>query len=136
MYCEVDLELESEATVSEHFCLGIRDFCCCETCTGLMSSKKKQRRTSPAKENKGEPACKKLCLSLKGKSKVRQRFADITNEDEFGELSKGYVPPNTDKNTDSAMRVFQQWRESRSARGAKFLISLSVPTTWSCSPTG
>ena len=42
--------------------------------------------------------------------------------------SKGYVPTNTQKNTDWSVRVFQQWQQHREGRGAspKYFKSLTI----------
>ncbi len=55
----------------------------------------------------------------KGKQKVRpeERFRDMTNRETIAQLSKGYVPPNTEKNTGWAINVYLQWRDARNARG-------------------
>ena len=77
----------------------------------------KKRKSASGKENK--PAPNKGHLSLKGKEKVRSEdhFSEVTTDEALAELSKGYVPPNTEKNTGWAMRVFEQWQESRRAQG-------------------
>ena len=130
------------------FCLGDRDFCCCEKCVdkcpkynfvGTTMSRSrplcekpecpqpgKKRKATVAhtgKENEqegGPEPPKKLCLSLKkGKQKATsvERFNNVTDDAELAEISKGYVPPNTEKNTGWAMRVYRQWRQSREDRG-------------------
>ena len=50
-------------------------------------------------------------VSLKGKEKARSKdpFSEVTTNEVLAELSKGYIPPNTEKNTGWAMRVFEQW---------------------------
>ena len=61
----------------------------------------------------------KASLSLKkvkGKKEAKDRFGDTSCE-ELTNLSKGYVPQNTEKNTQWAMRVFEQWQEARCVRG-------------------
>ena len=37
------------------------------------------------------------------------RFKAPTSNEEMAVISKGYVPRNTQKNTDWAMRVFTEW---------------------------
>ena len=68
------------------------------------------------KQNK--PAPYKGRLSLKGKEKARSKdcFSAVTTDKSLAELSKGYVPPNTEKNTGWPMRVFEQWQASHRAR--------------------
>ena len=122
--------------ISSDFCLG-SEFCCCEQCgdkvpdyTPIRSATVRDLMASvsirddmeafqPPKNRrpglKGKPS---LSISKKGKEKkaVLERFGDTSSE-ELAILSKGFVPPNTDKNTRWAMRVFQQWQEARRGRG-------------------
>uniref|UniRef100_A0A1X7U6Q7 QRICH1-like domain-containing protein n=1 Tax=Amphimedon queenslandica TaxID=400682 RepID=A0A1X7U6Q7_AMPQE len=42
-----------------------------------------------------------------------KRFKKATNDEEFQEITKGYVPENTKKSTASAIRVFNEWKFSR-----------------------
>ena len=61
----------------------------------------------------------KASLSLKkvkGKKEAKDCFGDTSCE-ELTNLSKGYVPQNTEKNTQWAIRVFEQWQEARCVRG-------------------
>ena len=80
---------------------------------------KKRKSTDSVSGKENKPAPKKGRLSLKDKEKARSedRFSEVTTDEELADLSKGYVPPNTEKNTGWAMRVFEQWQESRRARG-------------------
>ena len=77
---------------------------------------KKRKTTDSASGKENKPAPNKGHLPLKGKEKARskQRFSEVTNK-ELAKLSKGYVLPNTEKNTGRAMRVFEQWQESHRA---------------------
>lgn len=45
----------------------------------------------------------------------------MTTDVVLAELSKGYVPPNTDKNTAWAVRVLCEWQKSREARSCSVL---------------
>ena len=130
--------------ISAEFCLGDPAFCSCEKCgdkcpkyspsfqtarDALRSldpdsmdnfqvpKKRKSIDSASGKENK--PAPNKGHLSLKGKEKARSkdRFSEVTTDEALAELSKGYIPPNTEKNTGWAMLVFEPWQESRRARG-------------------
>ena len=81
-----------------------------------IPKKHKSIESTSGKENK--PASNKGRLSLKSKEKARSedRFSEVTTDEALAELSKGYVPPNTEKSTGWAMRVFEQWQESHRAR--------------------
>ena len=48
-----------------------------------------------------------LSPSLKGKQKAKpeDRFSEVTSDETLAKISKGYVPPNTEKNTGWAMSV-------------------------------
>ena len=37
----------------------------------------------------------------------------MVGDDEVSSMSKGYVPPNTQKNTDWAVKNFGTWRDQR-----------------------
>ena len=50
------------------------------------------------------------------KKKKKDRFRPPISEDELAEISKGFVPPNTKKNSDWGMRVFLEWRAQRNER--------------------
>ena len=54
-------------------------------------------------------AKKRLSLSLRSNSK---RFVHVSSQ-EMNLISSGYVPPNTEKNTRWALKVFNEWRFSR-----------------------
>ena len=41
------------------------------------------------------------------------RFKTPTTDDEMAVISQGYVPRNTQKNTEWAVRVFLEWRAAR-----------------------
>ena len=49
---------------------------------------------------------------------VEKRFASAVSDGDMAVMSKGYVPPNTKKNTDWALSCFREWRCARkSAEG-------------------
>ena len=83
---------------------------------------KKQKVDEKENEHVSERSVKvrgKASLSLKkgkGKMEAKDRFGDTSCE-ELTNLSKGYVPQNTEKNTQWAMRVFEQWQEARCVQG-------------------
>ena len=59
-----------------------------------------------------KPAKKRKCLSLSRKKALSptSRFSTMVGDDEVSSMSKGYVPPNTQKNTDWAVKNFGTWR--------------------------
>ena len=65
--------------------------------------------------NPPDPPNKKprLSLSLKGKGKGKGRFASPLPLEEMSSVCEGYTPANTSKNTDWAVRVFNEWRKAR-----------------------
>ena len=60
-----------------------------------------------------QPPRKKLKSSV---TPSEGRFKAPTSNEEMAEISKGYVPHNTQKNTDWALRVFTEWRAERNVR--------------------
>ena len=74
-----------------------------------------------AEEEKSEesvtpkPAKRRKCLSLSRKKKktlsLTSRFSTMVGDDEVLSMSKGYVPPNTQKNTDFGSEEF--WNMAR-----------------------
>lgn len=54
-----------------------------------------------------EPPKKRLKLS-------KHHFVDPKKSPEIANLTKGYIPPNTVKNTSWALKVFLEWRCARS----------------------
>ena len=62
-----------------------------------------------------QPPKKKAKLS-KAKLTVDERFAKPKTGDEVADITKGYVPPNTAKNTTWALRVFEEWRCARNKK--------------------
>ena len=130
--------------VSAEFCRGDPAFCSCEKCgdkcpeysysfqtaryalnslepdsTDDLQVPKKCKSTESVSGKENKPAPNKGRPSLNGKEKARSKycFSEVTTDKVLAELSKGYIPPNTEKNTGWAMRVFEQWQESRRARG-------------------
>ncbi len=49
----------------------------------------------------------------KGELPAKKRFASAVSDVDMAVMSKGYVPPNTQKNTDWAMNCFREWRSAR-----------------------
>ena len=58
-----------------------------------------------------EPEPKKLRLSLQ-KPRPKSRFERV-DEKEMSVICKGYIPPNTEKNTRWGVTVFNDWKSSR-----------------------
>ena len=67
-----------------------------------------------------KPAKKMKCLFLSRKKKKAlsptSRFSTMVGDDEVSSMSKGYVPPNTQKNTDWAVKNFGTWRDQRNEK--------------------
>ncbi len=49
----------------------------------------------------------------KGELPAKKGFASAVSDADMAVMSKGYVPPNTQKNTDWAMNCFWEWRSAR-----------------------
>ena len=49
----------------------------------------------------------------------KKQFKLPTRDEEIAVLSKGVIPPNTEKNTKWAMRVFSEWRYQRNSELCK-----------------
>ena len=66
-----------------------------------------------------EPKQKKKCLSLKkGKKSVEERFK-MSSSPEIAKAKKGFVPANTKRSTNWAVRTFETWRRQRNAQRPK-----------------
>ena len=65
----------------------------------------------PIKKRKGVSSKSKASASV-------DRFASVSDE-KLAELSKGFVPDNTRKNTNWAMNVFLEWKAATNSRLAK-----------------
>ena len=46
----------------------------------------------------------------------KARFAEAKSAEEIADLTKGYVPPNTSKNTSWAVKVFNDWHCERNEK--------------------
>ena len=60
-----------------------------------------------------EPKAKKKKLEVAGPSR---RFADPLSPSKMKTICEGFVPKNTQKATDWAIRVFTEWRDNRNER--------------------
>ena len=80
------------------FCLGMEDLCGCH------------EKDASDIENVA-PKVKKLKLSLK-RPRPGSCFEHV-DEEEMSEICKGYVPPNTSKNTRWSFSIFNEWKSSR-----------------------
>jgi len=60
-----------------------------------------------------QPAKKKAKVAKQKKQVLSERFQKSKSDEEMKRISKGYVPPNTQKNTAWAMAVFREWRLAR-----------------------
>ena len=61
---------------------------------------------------------KRKCLSLSRKKALSptSRFSTMVGDDKVSSMSKGYMPPNTQKNTDWAVKNFGTWRDQRNEK--------------------
>ena len=98
------------------FCLGMGDLCGCKggDDSGIEnvppnSGTSVKKPHSDAASHAAPP--KRLKLSLK-KPRPESRFGRV-DEEEMSVICKGYVPPNTAKNTRWSMSVFNEWRSCR-----------------------
>lgn len=67
-----------------------------------------------ATDKENSPPVKKPRLSLSLRDRCKSsRFAMPLNEGEMAQVCEGYTPQNTKKNTDWAMRAFNDWRCQR-----------------------
>ena len=82
-------------------CLGMGDLCGCHADTEPVVS-------AISEPDHLESKRRKLALSLNKKS----RFQHI-DDNEMASICKGYVPPNTEKNTRWSLSVFREWKSSR-----------------------
>ena len=63
-----------------------------------------------------EPNRKKKCLSLKrSKKSVEGRFK-MSSSPEIAKAKKGFIPANTQRSTNWAVRTFETWRKQRNAQ--------------------
>ena len=54
--------------------------------------------------------------SSEGKTSKKARFEHSVSDDELQELSKGFIPKNTDTNTKWAVKNFTEWMKARNER--------------------
>ena len=55
-------------------------------------------------------------LAKAKKPGLSERFKNPTSDEAMKTITKGYVPPNTQKNTSWAMTVFNEWRLPRNSK--------------------
>ena len=46
-------------------------------------------------------------------------FANAVSDEKMAVMLKGYVPPNTQKNTDWAVRCFREWMSARNKKSTQ-----------------
>ena len=63
-------------------------------------------------EDLKEPRKKKLKRTY-GKVVTQSKWFVVASEEEMEQISKGFVPKNTKKTTNWAVKVFEQWRVQR-----------------------
>ena len=81
--------------------------------SGIMAKEESEESITP------KPVKKRKCLSLSRKKKAlspTSRFSTMVRDDEVSSMSKGYVPPNTQKNTDWAVKNFGTWHDQRNEK--------------------
>lgn len=59
----------------------------------------------------------------KGSAKDSKRFKESTTDEEVKNLTKGYIPDNTQKNTAWAVKVFSEWRFAREEKCPEDLLT-------------
>ena len=59
---------------------------------------------------------KSLPHAVHGPTSTDMRFQHFIDDQELAELSKGFSPKNTDRNTKWALKNFAEWAKARSAR--------------------
>jgi len=104
------------------FCLGMEGFCGCHPDTepagppgnshealepGTESGSTGHVATGSCDSGPPEPKRKKLALSLN-----KRRFQRV-DDGKMAAICKGYIPPNTEKNTRWSRTVIQEWKSSR-----------------------
>ena len=90
---------------SNEFCLGepwCSEWGCCSTDDNEIEMERVQ-----------EPKSKKKKLEV---ARPSQRFADPLSPSKMQTICEGFVPKNTQKATDWARRVFDEWRINRNKR--------------------
>lgn len=68
----------------------------------------------------------------KAKVGINKHFAEAKGADEVAEITKGYVPLNTAKNTTWAMRVFKEWRCAQNKKCTGDEVCGANVTRFSC----
>ena len=76
---------------------------------GLWHKKRSQRRALRQNQRRSGSVFPFLKKALSPTS----RFSTMVGDDEVSSMSKGYVTPNTQKNTDWAVKNFGTWRDQR-----------------------
>ena len=76
------------------------------------------------------PKRKKLSLSRSRREKIsQQEHFQLSSSPEVAEAKKGHVPPNTQKSTAWAVRVFEDWRKQRNTKSPGKIIPDDVLLT-------
>ena len=100
-------------------CLGSFQEC---SCPRITTCEKCRRHCLDS--NTGSPQKKKRkSLSLKDKENSNPRFSSLSKEDEL-DLQKAFVPSNTKRSTDWAVKVFFDWKKARICVCSSFVIIL------------
>ena len=102
---------------SKPLCLGdplCSEWGCCES-----DSDKEDFKEPPKKKAKGKGGKKTVTGS--------KRFVSPTSSVEMDKICKGFVPKNTEKARNWAVRVFEQWRVERTERQVT-MVKCVLPT--------
>ena len=102
---------------SNRFCL-CEPYCTEWDCCSKMSEDSYEDQEPPKKVPRTEPA---------GRT-GQQHFGTLKSNTEMIEICKGFVPDNTKKNTEWAIRVFSEWRSYRNK--ATTVAEEMCPVDW------
>ena len=95
--------IKIQEKVSSNFCLGLTDWCSCESC--IVSRSSMERKESVDKP----PNAKHAKLSL-------TRFSTPRSDEEMMEISKGKRSANTQRSTTWAVKAFREWISERNSK--------------------
>ena len=92
--------IKVEEKVSSNFCLGLTDWCSCESCIASRSSMEHEDKPTNVKRAK---------LSL-------TRFSTSRSDEEMTEISKGKRSANTQRSTTWVVKAFREWVSERNSK--------------------
>ena len=97
--------IKIQEKVSSNFCLGLTDWCSCESCiaSGSLMERDKSIASGSLMESADKPPnAKRAKLSL-------ARFSTRRTDHEMTEISKGKRSANTQRSTAWAVKMFREW---------------------------